>query len=106
MQEQDQAGYTDATINRRLAAISLLYNELCLLDAARFPVNPIYPRPPLEQAAQPAHPADAAARPRDRCHVAMWGDMLTLQNHIVELSLAAAEYGLNTRSCSRTSALK
>ncbi|MEZ4677288.1 MAG: site-specific integrase [Caldilineaceae bacterium] len=45
MQAQDQAGYAEATINRRLAAVSSLFNELTLLDAERFPLNPIYPRP-------------------------------------------------------------
>lgn len=43
MKQQDQAGYSDATINRRLAAVSSLFNELGLLDPDRFPRNPICP---------------------------------------------------------------
>lgn len=49
MQAQDQAGYADATINRRLAAVSSLFNELTLLDSKQFPLNPIYPRPLKQQ---------------------------------------------------------
>jgi site-specific recombinase XerD len=45
MQAQDQAGYANATLNRRLAAISSLFNELNLLDAGRFALNPIHPHP-------------------------------------------------------------
>ena len=45
MQQQDASGYADATINRRLAAVSSLFNELTLLDPVRFPHNPIFPRP-------------------------------------------------------------
>ena len=44
MKQQDQAGRSDATINRRLAAVSSLFNELHLLDPARFPQNPVRPR--------------------------------------------------------------
>jgi len=43
MKQQDQAGYSDATINRRLAAISSLFNELGLLDPDCFPRNPVCP---------------------------------------------------------------
>jgi integrase/recombinase XerC len=43
MKRQDQAGCSDATINRRLAAVSSLFNELRLLDPARFPQNPVRP---------------------------------------------------------------
>ena len=43
MKQQDQAGYSDATINRRLAAVSSLFNELCLLDPDCFPRNPVCP---------------------------------------------------------------
>ena len=43
MREQDQSGSADATINRRLAAVSSLYNELSLLDPSRFPDNPVQP---------------------------------------------------------------
>ena len=43
MREQDQSGYSDATINRRLAAVSLLFNELTLLDSSRFAANPVQP---------------------------------------------------------------
>jgi site-specific recombinase XerD len=42
--QQSQEGYLDATINRRLAALSSLFNELKLMqDFANFR-NPIYPR--------------------------------------------------------------
>jgi site-specific recombinase XerD len=44
MKQQDQTGCSDATINRRLAAVSSLFNELHLLDPSRFPQNPVYPR--------------------------------------------------------------
>ena len=43
MKQQDAAGYSDATINRRLAAVSSLFNELHLLDPTRFPRNPVHP---------------------------------------------------------------
>ncbi len=43
MKHQDGAGCADATINRRLAAVSSLFNELHRLDPARFPRNPIHP---------------------------------------------------------------
>lgn len=45
LKKQDQVGYADTTINRQLAALSSLFNELMLLDSARFATNPIYPRP-------------------------------------------------------------
>lgn len=45
MKEQDRVGCADATLNRRLAAVSSLFNELSLLDSVQFPLNPIYPRP-------------------------------------------------------------
>jgi integrase/recombinase XerC len=45
MKQQDDAGCSDATINRRLAAVSSLFNELQLLDPVRFPRNPVSPRP-------------------------------------------------------------
>ena len=44
IQDQVQAGYTQTTINRRLAAVSSLYNELRLLDPERFAVNPVQPQ--------------------------------------------------------------
>ena len=44
MKEQDQAGYADATINRRLAAVSSLFQELNRLDPSRFADNPVHPR--------------------------------------------------------------
>jgi site-specific recombinase XerD len=44
MKAQAQAGYADATINRRLAAVSSLFTELNLLAPDRFALNPIYPR--------------------------------------------------------------
>lgn len=43
MKGQAEAGCSDATINRRLAAVSSLFNELHLLDPARFPQNPVHP---------------------------------------------------------------
>lgn len=43
MKQQDEAGYSDATINRRLAAVSSLFNELHLLDPIRFPQNLVSP---------------------------------------------------------------
>ncbi len=44
MKQQDRAGCSGATINRRLAAISSLFNELCLLEPEHFSRNPVYPR--------------------------------------------------------------
>lgn len=44
MQQQQTAGCATATINRRLAALSSLYNELNVYDPARFPRNPVAPR--------------------------------------------------------------
>ena len=44
MKQQSQEGYADATINRRLAAVSSLFIELCLLQPDQFPVNPINPQ--------------------------------------------------------------
>jgi integrase/recombinase XerD len=52
MKHQDQAGCSDATINRRLAAVSSLFNELRLLDPARFPQNPVRPRQRLRGSRQ------------------------------------------------------
>jgi len=43
MEQQDGAGRADATINRRLAAVSSLFDELQLLDPERFPRNPVSP---------------------------------------------------------------
>jgi integrase/recombinase XerD len=43
MEQQHQAGCSGATINRRLAALSSLFNELNLVDPARFPQNPVAP---------------------------------------------------------------
>lgn len=43
IEHQDHQGRSDATINRRLAAVSSLFDELHLLDAERFPHNPVYP---------------------------------------------------------------
>ena len=51
MKQQDEAGCSDATINRRLAALSSLFNELWLVDPLRFPQNPVHPR----QARQELH---------------------------------------------------
>lgn len=44
MQQQEQGGCSDATINRRLAAVSSLFSELHLLDPVRYPRNPVSPR--------------------------------------------------------------
>lgn len=44
IKQQTQEGYADATINRRLAAVSSLFNELCLLQPDRFSGNPIQPQ--------------------------------------------------------------
>jgi integrase/recombinase XerD len=44
IKQQSQDGYADATINRRLAAMSSLFNELCLLQPDQFPFNPIHPQ--------------------------------------------------------------
>jgi len=44
MKQQSRDGYADATINRRLATISSLFNELCLLQPDQFPINPIHPQ--------------------------------------------------------------
>ena len=43
IEQQDREGRADATINRRLAAVSSLFDELHLLDPERFPHNPVYP---------------------------------------------------------------
>lgn len=43
VEQQDREGRADATINRRLAAVSSLFDELHLLDPERFPHNPVYP---------------------------------------------------------------
>ena len=43
IEQQDREGRADATINRRLAAVSPLFDELHLLDSERFPHNPVYP---------------------------------------------------------------
>lgn len=44
MKQQDKAGCSGATINRRLAAISSLFSELHLVDPDHFPRNPVHPR--------------------------------------------------------------
>jgi len=43
MEQQDRAGLSPLTINRRLAAVSSLFTELQLLDPLRFPHNPVTP---------------------------------------------------------------
>jgi site-specific recombinase XerD len=43
IEQQDREGRADSTINRRLAAVSSLFDELHLLDPERFPRNPVYP---------------------------------------------------------------
>jgi len=43
IEHQDRAGRADTTINRRLAAVSSLFDELHLLDPSRFPHNPVSP---------------------------------------------------------------
>jgi site-specific recombinase XerD len=52
MKHQDRAGCSNATINRRLAAVSSLFNELHLLDPARFSQNPVRPRQRLRDSQQ------------------------------------------------------
>ncbi len=44
MKQQQQVGMSEATINRRLAAVSSLFNELQLLDPEHFLQNPVHPR--------------------------------------------------------------
>jgi site-specific recombinase XerD len=44
MKQQQKAGMSEATINRRLAAVSALFNELQLLDPAHCLQNPVHPR--------------------------------------------------------------
>jgi site-specific recombinase XerD len=51
MKQQNEAGCSDATVNRRLGALSSLFNELQLLDPLRFSCNPVHPR----QARQESH---------------------------------------------------
>nr|MBN1230156.1 tyrosine-type recombinase/integrase [Anaerolineae bacterium] len=43
IEHQDRQGYARATINRRLATLSSLFEELQLLDPVQFPRNPINP---------------------------------------------------------------
>ena len=43
IEQQDREGRADSTINRRLAAVSSLFDELHLLDPSRFPHNPVSP---------------------------------------------------------------
>jgi len=43
MKQQHQNGCSDATINRRLAAVSSLFSELLILDPTRFRQNPVRP---------------------------------------------------------------
>lgn len=43
IKQQEQAGLSDATINRRLAAVSSLFNELQLLDFPQLVTNPVQP---------------------------------------------------------------
>jgi site-specific recombinase XerD len=53
MKHQAQAGCSTATVNRRLAAVSSLFNELQLLDPGRYPPNPVFPhsnKPGVHQA--------------------------------------------------------
>lgn len=44
IKQQFHQGFADATLNRRLAAVSSLFNELCLLQPEQFPINPIHPQ--------------------------------------------------------------
>src|SRR5262245_8759411 len=43
IERQQQDGLSSLTINRRLAAVSSLFNELNLLDPEHFPHNPVAP---------------------------------------------------------------
>ena len=45
MQQQEAAGYAAATLNRRLAALAALFNELHVCDPTCYPRNPVTPRP-------------------------------------------------------------
>lgn len=53
MKQQGEAGRSGATINRRLAAVSALFNELCLLEPDRFSRNPVYPRQKYRESKRP-----------------------------------------------------
>lgn len=52
MKQQDEAGLSDATINRRLAAVSSLFSELQLLEPTSFLRNPVCPRPAHRESRQ------------------------------------------------------
>ena len=54
MKHQQQAGLSDATINRRLAALSALFHELQLLDPVGSVPNPIAPRPDGRRRPEPS----------------------------------------------------
>jgi site-specific recombinase XerD len=52
MKQQQQDGRSDATINRRLAAVSSLFDELQLLETGWDAANPIHPRTQRQSAPQ------------------------------------------------------
>lgn len=52
MKQQDESGLSDATINRRLAAVSALFNELQLLGPTSIVQNPVHPRPVRRESRQ------------------------------------------------------
>jgi len=52
MKQRDEAGLSDATINRRLAAVSSLFSELQLLEPTSFVQNPVCPRPTRRESRQ------------------------------------------------------
>jgi hypothetical protein len=72
MKRQDEAGCSGATINRHLAAVSSLFNELCLLEPDSFSRNPVHPRqraagwPAIRRWQAPALPAQPGARADSR----------------------------------------
>ena len=67
MKQQMQEGYAEATINRRLAAVSSLFNELGLLQPDQFPINPIHPqtrRSPYQRGRQSLYRQQAQRIPK------------------------------------------
>ena len=63
MKQQQKAGMSEATINRRLAAVSALFNELELLDPERFAQNPVHPRTGRSQHSQSLYRRQAKRLP-------------------------------------------
>ena len=63
MKQQQKAGMSEATINRRLAAVSSLFNELQLLEPERFPRNPVHPHTGQRQHTQSLYRRQAKRLP-------------------------------------------